>query len=77
LDVQKAFLSCSTLLLLAQRFFPPYLTGPTDIGTGSGRRLQIFITLETTIQPMLSNEEEEALKSSAGILKEAAAELNF
>ncbi len=33
--------------------------------------------IETTIQPMLSDEEEEALKRSAEILKEAAAELNF
>ena len=33
--------------------------------------------IEATIQPMLSNEEEEALKRSAEILKEAAAELNF
>ena len=33
--------------------------------------------IETTIQPMLSNEEEEALKRSAAILKEAAAELKF
>jgi L-lactate dehydrogenase len=33
--------------------------------------------IETTIQPMLSNEEEKALKRSAEILKEAAAELDF
>jgi len=33
--------------------------------------------IETSIQPMLSNVEEEALKRSAEILKEAAAELNF
>ena len=33
--------------------------------------------IETTIQPMLSNEEEEALKRSADILREAAAELKF
>jgi len=33
--------------------------------------------IETTIQPMLSNEEEEALKRSVEILKEAAAELKF
>jgi L-lactate dehydrogenase len=33
--------------------------------------------IETTIQPLLSNEEEEALKRSAEILKEAAAELKF
>ena len=33
--------------------------------------------IEATIQPMLSNEEEEALKRSAEILREAAAELNF
>ena len=33
--------------------------------------------IEVTIQPTLSNEEEEALKKSAEILKEAAAELNF
>jgi L-lactate dehydrogenase len=33
--------------------------------------------IETTIQPMLSNEEEEALKRSAEILREAAAELKF
>lgn len=33
--------------------------------------------IETTIQPMLSNEEEQALQRSAGILKEAAAELHF
>jgi len=33
--------------------------------------------IEATIQPMLSNEEEEALKRSAEILKEAAAELKF
>ena len=33
--------------------------------------------IEATIQPMLSNEEEEALKRSADILREAAAELKF
>ncbi len=33
--------------------------------------------IEATIQPMLSDEEEEALKKSAEILKEAAAELKF
>ena len=33
--------------------------------------------IETTIQPMLSTEEAEALKRSAAILKEAAADLNF
>jgi L-lactate dehydrogenase len=33
--------------------------------------------IETTIQPMLSKEEAQALKRSAAILKEAAAELNF
>ena len=33
--------------------------------------------IEATIQPTLSNEEEEALKRSAEILREAAAELNF
>ncbi len=33
--------------------------------------------IEATIQPMLSNEEAEALKRSAEILKEAAAELNL
>jgi L-lactate dehydrogenase len=33
--------------------------------------------IEATIQPMLSNEEAEALKRSAAILKEAAAELNY
>jgi L-lactate dehydrogenase len=33
--------------------------------------------IETTIQPMLSNEEEKALKRSAQILKEAARELDF
>jgi len=33
--------------------------------------------IEATIQPTLSNEEEEALKRSAEILKAAAAELNF
>jgi L-lactate dehydrogenase len=33
--------------------------------------------IEATIQPMLSNEEAEALKRSAAILKEAAAELDF
>jgi L-lactate dehydrogenase len=33
--------------------------------------------IEATIQPMLSNQEAEALKRSAEILKEAAAELNL
>ncbi|MBW2707161.1 MAG: hypothetical protein JRD84_12745 [Deltaproteobacteria bacterium] len=33
--------------------------------------------IETTIQPMLSNEEEKALNRSADILREAAAELKF
>ena len=33
--------------------------------------------IEATIQPMLSNEEEEALKRSADVLREAAAELKF
>ena len=33
--------------------------------------------IEATIQPMLSNEEQKALKRSADILREAAAELNF
>jgi malate/lactate dehydrogenase len=33
--------------------------------------------IEATIQPTLSNEEGEALKRSAAILKEAAAELDF
>ncbi len=33
--------------------------------------------IEATVQPMLSNEEEKALKRSAAILKEAGAELNF
>jgi L-lactate dehydrogenase len=33
--------------------------------------------IEATIRPILSNEEEEALKKSAEILKEAAAELKF
>jgi len=33
--------------------------------------------IEATIQPLLSNEEEEALKRSAEILKKAAADLNF
>jgi L-lactate dehydrogenase len=33
--------------------------------------------IETTIQPMLSNEEEKALNRSADILREAAAELQF
>ena len=33
--------------------------------------------IETTIQPMLSNEEEKALNRSAEILREAAAELKF
>jgi len=33
--------------------------------------------IEATIQPTLSNEEEEALKRSAEILRKAAAELNF
>ena len=33
--------------------------------------------IESTIYPILSNEEEEALKRSAEILKEAASELNF
>jgi L-lactate dehydrogenase len=33
--------------------------------------------IETTIQPMLSNKEEQALQRSAGILKEAAAELHL
>ncbi len=33
--------------------------------------------IEATIQPMLSNEEEKALKRSAEILKEAAAELDY
>jgi L-lactate dehydrogenase len=33
--------------------------------------------IEATIQPMLSNEEEKALKRSADILREAAAGLNF
>jgi len=33
--------------------------------------------VETTIQPVLSNEEEKALKRSADILRKAAAELNF
>jgi malate/lactate dehydrogenase len=33
--------------------------------------------IEATIQPKLSNEEAKALKRSAAILKEAAAELDF
>ncbi len=33
--------------------------------------------IEATIQPVLSNEEAEALKKSAEILKKAAAELSF
>jgi L-lactate dehydrogenase len=33
--------------------------------------------IEATIQPMLSNEEAQALKRSAEILKKAAAELNL
>jgi L-lactate dehydrogenase len=33
--------------------------------------------IEATIQPVLSNEEEKALKRSADILREAAAELNY
>ncbi len=33
--------------------------------------------IETTIQPILSNDEEKALNRSADILREAAAELNF
>jgi L-lactate dehydrogenase len=33
--------------------------------------------IEATIQPILSNEEEKALKRSADLLREAAAELKF
>ncbi len=33
--------------------------------------------IEVTIQPILSNEEEKALKRSADLLREAAAELKF